>query len=58
MKSDYERQSPIITEFGSDDVIMTSAPASTEPPVILAQERENRYVSFYSFDLKPPGGWF
>lgn len=58
MKSEYERQSLIITEFDAEDVITTSAPAPTEPSKIMAKERENRYGSFDSFDIKPPGEWF
>ena len=60
MKSVYERTNLIITEFNTEDVITTSAPDPTEPVVSPLRERENRYGSFMSFDLKGPGNgsWF
>ena len=61
MRSVYERTSLIITEFDTEDVITTSGetPTPTEPDVVHTLERENRYGSFTSFDLKGPGGsWF
>lgn len=59
MKSVYERTNLIISEFDTEDVIATSGPSPTEPPVAKAFEKENRYGSFDTFDLKPPtGGWF
>jgi hypothetical protein len=60
MKSVYERTNLIITEFNTEDVITTSAPDPTEPFVAKAFEKENRYVTFSTFDLKGPGNgsWF
>ena len=61
MKSVYERTTLMITEFDTEDVITTSgeAPTPIEPDVSPLRERENRYGSFMSFDLKGPGGsWF
>ena len=58
MKSVYERTQLNITEFDREDVITTSA-AVDPTEIITAQEKENRYVTFSTFDLKPPtGGWF
>ena len=62
MKSVYERTQLNITEFDREDVITTSAttvtPDTTE--IIKAQKKENRYVTFNTFDLKPPtnNSWF
>jgi hypothetical protein len=51
-----------ITEFDREDVITTSAvtPVTPDPTEILtAQEKENRYVTFSTFDLKHPNSsWF
>ena len=60
MKSVDERTNLIITEFDREDVIATSgAVEPTEPPTAVVYERENRYGSFGTFDLKPPtGSWF
>ncbi|WP_405342628.1 hypothetical protein [Ruminococcus sp.] len=60
MKSVYKRTTLIITEFDTEDVITTSAPDPIEPVVAKAFEKENRYGSFMSFDLKGPGNgsWF
>lgn len=60
MKSVYERTKLKITEFDTEDVITTSAaPDPTEPDADQLLEKENRYGSFTSFDLKGPGGsWF
>lgn len=60
MKSVYERTTLIITEFNTEDVITTSVPDPIEPVVSLLREKENRYGSFMSFDLKGPGNgsWF
>ena len=58
MKSVYERTQLNITEFDREDVITTSGPEPTE--IISAQEKENRYGAFSTFDLKPPtnNSWF
>ncbi len=59
MKSVYERTQLNITEFDREDVITTSGPDPTEPttPVTYQKlERENRYVTFSTFDLK--NSWF
>lgn len=59
MKSVYERTQLNITEFDREDVITTSAVTPDPTEIINAQEKENRYVTFSTFDLKPPtGGWF
>ncbi len=62
MKSVYERTQLNITEFDREDVITTSATPVTPDPteIIKAQEKENRYVTFNTFDLKPPtnNSWF
>ena len=62
MKSVYERTQLNITEFDREDVITTSAtPVTPDPTEILtAQEKENRYGAFSTFDLKPPtnNSWF
>lgn len=51
-----------ITEFDREDVITTSAvtPVTPDPTEILtAQEKENRYGAFSTFDLKHPNSsWF
>lgn len=62
MKSVYERAQLNITEFDREDVITTSAvsPEPTESTKLLKHEVENRYVTFNTFDLKPPtnSSWF
>ncbi len=60
MKSVYLRTQLTITEFDKEDVIATSGDISpVEPTVLKKAERENRYGSFDTFDLKPPtGNWF
>ncbi|MBQ6412324.1 MAG: hypothetical protein IJI19_02450 [Ruminococcus sp.] len=63
MKSVYERTQLNITEFDREDVITTSAvtPVTPDPTeIITAQEKENRYGAFSTFDLKPPtnNSWF
>lgn len=57
MKSVYERANLIITEFDTDDVIITSGTDPTESVETLL-EKDNRHVSFGTFDNQPPGGWF
>ncbi|MBQ3330725.1 MAG: hypothetical protein IJG87_06055 [Ruminococcus sp.] len=57
-ESVYERANLLITEFDTDDVIATSTPASTEPPVVLKAERENAYGGFSTFGNPPPRSWF
>lgn len=62
MKSVYKRTQLTITEFDTDDVILTSGADPVTPPeptVLKKLERENRYGTFDNFDLKPPtGSWF
>lgn len=60
MKSIYERTNLIITEFHTEDVIATSGPVPmpTEPPVAVANEKENAYGSYSSFRGGAPGSWF
>lgn len=61
MKSVYERAQLNITEFDREDVITTSAAVDpTESTKLLKHEVENRYVTFNTFDLKPPtnSSWF
>lgn len=60
MKSVYERTNLIITQFDTEDVITTSGEVPHVPFTAKKLERENRYGSFGTFDLKPPttGGWF
>lgn len=61
MKSVYERTNLIITQFDTEDAITTSG-AAPDPPEPVSErmlERENRYGTFTTFDLKGPGGsWF
>lgn len=60
MKSVYERTQLNITEFDREDVITTSAVTPEPTEIITAQEKENRYGAFSTFDLKPPTNntWF
>ena len=58
MKSVYKQTKLIITEFDTEDVIATSAVAPPEPPVVTLREKDNRHISFGSFEDQPPGGWF
>lgn len=60
MKSVYQRANLKITEFGSDDVITTSAPSqpATEPPVLTSKELENAYGRYTYFNRIPGGKWF
>lgn len=60
MKSVYERTQLNITEFDREDVITTSAVTPEPTEIITAQEKENRYGAFSTFDLKPPtnNSWF
>ena len=63
MKSVYERANLIISEFDTDGMIATDALAESgstpETPAEdpLNSEKENRYLSFGSFN-KAPGDWF
>ena len=61
MKSVYERTNLIITEFNTEDVITTSGETPDPTEIIVKEEeRENRYGTFSTFDLKGPnnGSWF
>ncbi len=60
MKSVYERTQLNITEFDKEDVITTSAVTPDPTEEIPAQEKENFYGAFGTFDLKPPtnSSWF
>ena len=58
MKSVYERLILSVTVFDSEDTIITSG-IIPEPTKILKREIDNRYGTFDSLNLKPPGGnWF
>ena len=58
MKSVYERENLIITEFDTEDVITTSGVAPTPTPTEpLRRELENSYGSFSKFN-QAPGAWF
>ena len=53
MKSVYERARLTVTEFDTDDVIVTSGDEPVEEPVSLTTEIENAYRSFSSFNPGP-----
>ena len=55
MKPEYKRENLIISEFDTEDVIMTSG--EQPQPMLLKRELENAYGSFDSFN-KAPGSWF
>ena len=59
MKSVYERENLSITEFNTEDVIVTSGetPTPEQPVTTLKRELENRYFTFSSLN-DPPGDWF
>ena len=57
----YERAYLTITEFDTDDAIVTSGltPAEpTTPPTLTKRELENSYGNFGDFSKSPVGGWF
>ena len=58
MKSVCERSKLIIAEFDTEDVIVTSG-SSKQPPVVTLFEKDNKHISFGTFEVEPPpGGWF
>lgn len=55
MKPEYKRENLIISEFDTEDIIMTSG--QEHHPMLLRRELENAYGSFDSFN-QAPGSWF
>ncbi|MBQ9516133.1 MAG: hypothetical protein IJR57_08480 [Ruminococcus sp.] len=56
MKPEYKRENLKISEFDTEDVIMTSGQEQHQP-MLLKRELENAYGSFDSFN-QAPGSWF
>ncbi len=54
MKPEYKRENLIISEFDTEDVIMTSGQEQIHSILL----RENAYGAFNSFNEAPPGSWF
>ena len=54
MKSVYERAKLIITEFDTEDVIVTSGQVITPSEL----DYDNYYHAVENFDIAPPGNWF
>ena len=57
MKPEYKRENLKISEFDTEDVIMTLGQEQLQP-TSLKRDLENAYGAFNSFNDAPPGSWF